>query len=258
MSAAASVSRPLGATSRSRFSSRSRSAVSGVRSWCDASATNSSCERTSVSSFAAVLVQLARRVGEPRAARRPRVRAHVELAVADRAAPRARAAASGRETERASSKPAPPARRRARRRRGKREPVPVAHDASSVEVGYVIADGAEDAAGRGDRHRDVEQAACRGVGECRIPRDRAASAAAISGRERSVARRRRSVASRRCLPVGRRSRRGSPVRARYVAASCWSRARRARLQRVLRERRRPRDRVALDLRRQVLPLGCGR
>ena len=45
---------PARSTSRSRFSSRSRSAASGVRSWCDASATNSCCERSSASSRATV------------------------------------------------------------------------------------------------------------------------------------------------------------------------------------------------------------
>ena len=37
---------PVGATSRSRFSSRRRSAASGVRSWCEASATKSCWERS--------------------------------------------------------------------------------------------------------------------------------------------------------------------------------------------------------------------
>ena len=49
---------PAGATSRSRFSSRSRSAASGVRSWCDASATNSSWERTSTSILATIVLNV--------------------------------------------------------------------------------------------------------------------------------------------------------------------------------------------------------
>ena len=42
--AASTSSRACSATSGSRFSSRSRSPVRGVRNWCEASATNASCE----------------------------------------------------------------------------------------------------------------------------------------------------------------------------------------------------------------------
>ena len=57
VSAPSSSGLPGAATSRSRFSSRRRSAARGVRSWCEASARNASWERTSASTFAPMVVE---------------------------------------------------------------------------------------------------------------------------------------------------------------------------------------------------------
>ena len=154
-SSSAPASRPPDVASR--FSSRSRSAVSGVRSWCDASATNASCESSSCSSFADGLVERAGErphlgrafaVGRPRGRdRRPRRRPRP---------PRRRR--SGRAIQRASDE-----RRRGRDAASTIAPIagehqPVAVDAR-VDRRRRIRDPncAVDLAARRDRHGDVEQ-----------------------------------------------------------------------------------------------------
>ena len=247
------------ATSRSRFSSRRRSAVSGVRSWCEASATNSSCERSSCSSRPTVSLNSrasGRTSGGPSSSGARAARSPAPTAAAP---PRGRAAA-GRRRARADAdeRGAAPrtiaaiASRISQYRRTR---------ASTADVGYVIRTAPWTTPAGGDRHGDVEQVRRACSSGARRSRPGRASAAAISGRDAKLARPVRSSASRR-----RRSRRRSttttrppvsalvPRRDRRDGAELRCRARRS--ERVLGERR-ERDGVALDLRLEVAALVPG-
>ena len=240
------------ATSRSRFSSRSRRAVSGVRSWCDASATNASCERSSSSSGRHVVEAPPRASAPPAALRRSRARAVRSPAASCRGG-LLQSRSGSRPTGRARSPTGAATASDDDRDRG--EDQPVAPDAL-VDRRRRIGDphGAVTRAAGGDRHGDVEQVV---PSVSRVAR--AASRPAPTSAARSRAATRSPRPGRRRFGVDEGDARGvddhdpatglAPRSARRspAAARC---DRTRRLERVLaRATRRPR--VALDLRRRA-------